>query len=324
MEIQELKQFLPEYAERTLQKAEKGYYVCPYCGSGHKRNRTAALKVYKDGWFKCFSCGEYGDIFNLIGQVENKTFIESMYRAQEMFGGCEVKPIQEKPTRKTNVRYKYKDYIEGCAKNVNKAKDYLKKRGFTSKDAKRFNLGYDIENDAIVIPYGKTCSYFIRRSVKGKSFYKPPGAEAGPEPIYNVAALKEDKPCFVCESPIDAISVMVASEYNAVAIGGTGIKKLLDYIDANKIKAPIIVSLDDDEDKERNAGLESAKVLMGELAGRRIPYAFAKYSKDQYPKTQRKDANDMLNSRREIFENDLKTNARKVELIRYFMTNDFI
>lgn len=322
MELKNYKGYLPEYAERTLQRASQGFYVCPYCRSGEKRNKTAALKVYRN-YFKCFSCDKMGDIFDLVGEIEGLTFSESTNRVRELFEGYSPRPAEEKE-RKTNVRNKYKDYIEQCQKDAAKAKEYFVKRGFTMKDVARFRLGYDKNTNGIVIPYGRDYSYYLWRSVTEKKFDKPKSSEAGPEPIYNRCALQKTVPCFICESPIDAISIMAVSECNAIAIGGIGVRKLMDYIDQKGVKAPLIVSLDDDDDKERNAGLESAKVLMGELMGRRIPFVFARYSKELYPKTRHKDANDMLCSRREVFENDIKDNVHRVLLVQTLMEQGLI
>lgn len=323
MDTNDLKGYLPDYLNTITEKASRGYYVCPFCGSGKKRNQTAALKVYSGSRYNCFSCNAHGDIFTLIGEMEHLTFKESLNRANELFGSYSPRPAETKE-RKNNVKNKYKDYIERCTKNASKAKEYFKKRGFSKADIERFQLGYDVETNGIVIPYGRDYSYYLWRSVTEKKFDKPRSSEAGPEPVYNSCALQSHVPCFICESPIDAMSVMAASKYNAIAIGGTGVKKLLDYIDSKGVKAPLIVSLDDDDDKERNAGLENAKILMGELAGRRIPYVFAQYSKDGYPKTRHKDANEMLCSRRELFERDLEENVRRVTLAQTLMESGLI
>ena len=107
MDINDYKGYLPEYARRTLPVASKGFYVCPFCRSGEKRNKTAALKIYDDR-FKCYSCDKFGDIFNLVGEVEQLTFAESVRRVEEMFGGQPIKPVKKRE-RKHNVRDKYKD-----------------------------------------------------------------------------------------------------------------------------------------------------------------------------------------------------------------------
>lgn len=47
-----------------------GFINCPF----HKEN-TASMKIYKDSYY-CFGCGESGDIFSFIGDMDNLTFKE--------------------------------------------------------------------------------------------------------------------------------------------------------------------------------------------------------------------------------------------------------
>ena len=67
-----VKNNLREYVERiTDAGSQKGFYVCPFCGSGTGTNHTAAFSINRDGQhYKCFACGEYGDIFDLISKIE--------------------------------------------------------------------------------------------------------------------------------------------------------------------------------------------------------------------------------------------------------------
>ena len=314
---------LPEYVEQITKTSGRKHYVCPICGSGSKRKKTGAFYIYEDKFFKCFSCNTFGDIFDLVGAIEHLDKKAAFRRVAEMYGEAPIPQKKPKRTKKVNTKDLFKDYINQCFADRGET-DYFAKRGFSEKDVERFSLGYDKKNDAIVIPYSKANAYYIRRNVKRKAFYKPPADIAGPEPVYNQAALKEKKVCFICESPIDAISIMSASDYSAIAIGGTGITKLLEYIDKYGVKAPLVVSLDDDEDSERNVGRDTAKELMGELAVRRIPFVFASYSKDKYPKSRRKDANDMFVSNRDMFIKDLDSNATTAEFFRFLQRKGMI
>lgn len=62
-DLDSIKQRLREELEPSKQR---GFYFCPLCGSGRGANGTAAFSVERDGIHgKCFSCGFYGDIFDL-------------------------------------------------------------------------------------------------------------------------------------------------------------------------------------------------------------------------------------------------------------------
>ena len=88
MNLDDLKPYLREYVERITEKSrnQRDQYVCPFCGSGTGKHRTGAFTVFPDHHFKCFSCGETGDIFDLIEKYENLTKHEATQRAIELFG----------------------------------------------------------------------------------------------------------------------------------------------------------------------------------------------------------------------------------------------
>ena len=72
---EELKQLLPDYLELLEEQGKvesrgEGYYVCPFCNSGDKKNYTAAFHI--DGTrYNCFACSKHGDIFDLVAHMEN-------------------------------------------------------------------------------------------------------------------------------------------------------------------------------------------------------------------------------------------------------------
>ena len=82
-----LKKYLTEYVQSVTRKSKgANMYVCPLCNSGAGKNGTGAFSI-KDGirW-TCFSCGEAGDIFDLIGKVENITdYTQQLKKASELF-----------------------------------------------------------------------------------------------------------------------------------------------------------------------------------------------------------------------------------------------
>lgn len=70
---QECKERLAEYVETHLEKSKGKQYCCPICGSGTGKHRTGALTLIPNsttGW-KCFSCNNGGNIFNLHGLINN-------------------------------------------------------------------------------------------------------------------------------------------------------------------------------------------------------------------------------------------------------------
>lgn len=311
-ELEELKSRLPSYVLSVTtpdRKAGKNMYKCPLCGSGtHGANSDGAFGIFDHGkkW-KCFACGKSGDIFNLIGLLEGVSdFPAQIKRASEVTGFTVTDTEEEfKEVRKPKTRH-FKTYIEACKRTADKT-DYFKKRGFSEDTVKRFNLGYDPKEQAIVIPYDKDGAYYVIRSVREKKFRMA----GGPEPIYNKNALYDaSKPCFICESQLDAISIMEAGREacNAIATGGsTKVDKLIEQLKAKRPTAKLILSYDNDSHGEE-ATTKTAK----ELKALNIPFLTAIYTLDAY-EGPKKDANELLNTNREQLIADVMENIKIVE-----------
>lgn len=66
IDLEALKQCLPQYAESITEKRKYGKYNCPICGSGKRENGTPAFNLYQDNTkAHCFSCGFDGSIIDL-------------------------------------------------------------------------------------------------------------------------------------------------------------------------------------------------------------------------------------------------------------------
>lgn len=322
---EELRAGLSRYVNQiteTDRRAGHGMYKCPLCGSGSGRGRDSngAFSIMKDGkGWKCFSCQQGGDIFTLIGLHEGLTeFKDQAARAAEISGITLFTEFTQetKQTKKADIMTvtreteKYKDYIESCKAAASKT-DYFKSRGFSDEDVERFSLGYDEAKSVIVIPYDQTGSYYITRSVQGKEFRKPKSDEAGVEPVYNRAALYSGLPCFVCESPIDAISLIIAGggKCGAIALGGTGSSKLIDQVKAKEPTATLILSFDNDD-----AGKKATATAAEDLKALNIPYIIASYDLEAY-EGDKKDANDLLRANKSQLEADVLNNIEELERI---------
>ena len=74
-----LKPFLIDYVNEITQLSRNGgknQYICPFCNSGTGRNGTGAFTYYPDTkTYKCFACGEHGDIFTLYAKLNNLSLI---------------------------------------------------------------------------------------------------------------------------------------------------------------------------------------------------------------------------------------------------------
>ena len=66
-----LKPLLIDYIrEVTTQSKGKDQYIFPFCNSGTGHNGTGAFTYYPDSHtYKCFACGEYGDMYTNVYTV---------------------------------------------------------------------------------------------------------------------------------------------------------------------------------------------------------------------------------------------------------------
>lgn len=322
---EELKPRLKDYVESITSKSKgANMYVCPICGSGTGHNHTGAFSIdRKDpNRFKCFSCGLSGDIFDLIGAVENITDpLEQLKRAGELYG-IEVtgRPTAEEEFREVaqnqpkNERYTHIDihtntythtgtegnlaYYRECQSHL-KETDYHTQRGISEGVANRFMLGYDSQYtkstggavwQALIIPTGYY-SYVARNTdpqADSKNRYRKTGQAT---PLNYKALQTATKPIFIVEGELDALSIIEAGG-EAIGLGSTANIDLFinNYIKKTKPAQPLVLALDNDE-----KGQTATQKLEEELAKLGVPTYRLNPAGDY------KDANEALIKDREAF-----------------------
>lgn len=164
MNLDDLKPYLREYVERITERSRgRDQYVCPFCESGTGRHRTGAFTVFPDHHFKCFSCGETGDLFDLIEKHENLTKSDATRRAIELFGSPSgyyfrkkdpVKrstPKKEQPRKPIAPPVEWQRAIMPIAERAAEyiftdkgtaAREYLHGRGIDDQTIKEKHIGY--------------------------------------------------------------------------------------------------------------------------------------------------------------------------------------
>ena len=269
-DLDRIKQRLREELEPSKQR---GFYFCPLCGSGKGSKGTAAFSIDKDGIHgKCFSCGFYGDIFDLQAartgtelQEATRAMIEkyepgTAHRTSAAEDFRSVSASTKPATAPAPVEAPPKADFSGEAARAHEAlsgssgEKYLQERGFTAETLERFKLGYEQNHyfagrgnyPAIVIPYDPTGHYIAWRAITEKHFDKPNTDKAGEEPVFNAGALYSGSPVFVVESQLCAISIEQEGG-RAVAIGGKGARKLIKQLEKKAPAGLLILSLDNDE-----------------------------------------------------------------------------
>lgn len=184
----ELKPYLPDYVERITERSrtQRNQYVCPLCGSGTGKNHTGAFTVFPDHHWKCFSCGETGDIIDLIQKIEHMTKPEAIKRAEDLFGlsgsvhtsTYQYVPVHEPVKKEVNIQDRrpiappeeWQRMIRKITQRASEvifedkgdpARNYLHGRGIDDQTIKEMNIGY--------IPY----SFYISNPVPKEKRRRP-------------------------------------------------------------------------------------------------------------------------------------------------------
>ena len=310
----ELKELLPDYMT-ILEEQDKtehrgdNYWVCPLCGSGEKRNYTAAFHI-NGTKYNCFSCGEHGDIFDLVGYMEGlpkcdfiKHYNRTLKIMRSYLDGNKPKKSRDEYIPEFTVPVDYTEYLHNCHKNVGQT-DYFKKRGLSNEIIDRFELGYDIKKNLATIPYNPDCKGYVDRVLwDSNSKYYKHGNE-----LFNINALYESgintwlSGCsdyvFVTEGQIDAMS-FVEIGLDAIGLGGVNeASRLMDQLKNHPCEKILVLALDNDK-----AGRRATGKFIEELAENELDQKYIVDS-DIYGKY--KDANEFLVADREGFIEKMK------------------
>lgn len=311
---EQLKEQLKPYVESITRKSKgANMYVCPLCGSGTGSHSTGAFSIKGTSW-KCFSCNEGGDIFDLIGKHEGITdYSEQLKRAGELFGVSidiyrataqedfreyQNPPKNEQYTHNNIHTTDYTQFFLQANRDIEKTSYH---RGLSIETLNRFKIGY-VESwrhpkapnapasPRLIIPTSKE-SYLARDTREQIPEEQKPYSKSkvGSIHLFNAKALQNaTKPIFIVEGELDALSIIeVGGE--AVALGTTTkVKSLLEVLKTKKPEQPLIIALDNDE-----AGEKAYKELSEGLRGLSIPF----YRLN--PAGEYKDANEALQGNRE-------------------------
>lgn len=266
--LERLKGYLRNYVETITQRSKSGMYICPLCGSGTGAHHTGALSIQKDGLrWKCFSCNQGGDIFDLYAAINRCDLSEATKGIIGLYGSAEaqIPPVQPKKTQAAapERRQDFREPIERyeTAMPGSKGEEYLISRGLKTDTLRRFRLGYDAAGHWVTIPYDPRGSYYGRRSVDPDPARKHEKLKGVRVPLFNPGALYAGDVCFVVESPLCAISIEQEGGRAVALSGSKGGKNLLtDQLRKKPTKAALVLCLDNDK-----TGRETTEALGKEL-----------------------------------------------------------
>ena len=120
--------------------------LCPFHGEKTPSFHISSSKQI----YKCFGCGEGGDVINFIMKMENLDFIDAVKLLASKCGIEVNTNMNEEDKLRIERSKKYQDihleaarfYFTNLLKGKNPGYDYLRKRGLDDKTIKKFGLGY--------------------------------------------------------------------------------------------------------------------------------------------------------------------------------------
>lgn len=317
------------FAEYLKPAKKRGTWVCPKCGNGTGDDGDGmSIDPHGDRLhLKCFKCGFYGDIIDVIKEdMHLGTDAEAFAAARDFFKiTIDDQPAPAREARKAQPAQKaqaahdvpqvqdaqevqapdFTNYFKTMAANITStgAAEYLSYRHISLETAQRFMLGFDMRFTgeaegqkkctaapwrALIIPTSKE-SYVARNTDKaaGKGDRY---RKVGQVHLFNARALTRDKgrALFLTEGEINALSIIEAGG-DAVALGSTSnVDKFTAQL--KEARRPIIIALDNDD-----AGKKATEKLADVLKRADIRYTIINVYGDH------NDANDALIADAEAF-----------------------
>ncbi|MEX2054459.1 MAG: DNA primase [Candidatus Colwellbacteria bacterium] len=136
----DLVEFIKGYLQlKPAGKNQKG--LCPF----HKEKTPSFIVSPERQMWRCFGCGEGGDIFKFVMRYENLEFYEALRVLAEK-AGVDLKQTSSADQRQLNNLYELvaaaKDIFELKLRSSNEAIEYLKSRGLTGQTVKDFEVGF--------------------------------------------------------------------------------------------------------------------------------------------------------------------------------------
>jgi DNA primase len=132
-----------------LKKSGSGFVgLCPF----HSENTPSFHVTPQLGIYKCFGCGESGDVFSFVMAMEGISFPESLRSLADRYGIDIPDEHNDGDDEQTRVRegiyhalkfaglYYYRQLLE--SDDAARAREYLHKRGYDKETIRSFGLGY--------------------------------------------------------------------------------------------------------------------------------------------------------------------------------------
>jgi DNA primase len=131
----------------VLKKAGKDYKgLCPF----HKEKTPSFYVNVEKGIYKCFGCGEGGDIFSFIQKVKGLNFVDTVAELANKYGVqlIESQSDRQQYDRRVHILMLHQQAAQYYMRQLadpeigRPAREYLKQRSISPQTIEKFELGY--------------------------------------------------------------------------------------------------------------------------------------------------------------------------------------
>lgn len=287
---------LEDIVERYLSLKETGYSkktrigLCPFHADRHP-----SLHVnVKEQYYKCFACGEGGDLFKFVQKMEGCNFREALKKLAGWYGLSDTddwQPVKYPPIRREqptkSVELINPIYVDNLLRNhqmvLGLLEEYVPDNEILRDTYKTFEVG--VASSFLPYDYNDLCNRLIfpihnergelvafagryQGDTKGTEIRKY--VNSPDSPVYHKSkilyglyqaqeAIKQHKFVYITEGYKDVLAMHAAGYRNTVAICGTALtEQHAEFL--SRYTRYAIVMLDGDEAGQTN-GLKSARLL---------------------------------------------------------------
>lgn len=223
---QQIKPFLLDYIKEVTTKSKgTNQYICPFCNSGTGRNATGAFTYYPDTHsYKCFACGEYGDIFALYAKMNNlslyddfRQIVDELEKKYYLTSSQPMPPPRVNPVQKTKPISSMNPTSKANT-NTSKSEPWVQLRSHVYQ-----NMNH--ENIAIKTIYRKPdeSKTAMWQRYEGRTLVK--GLNGLQLPLYHVYNITDNtKPVFIVEGEKDVETMEKLGYIATTSPNGAGSK----------------------------------------------------------------------------------------------------
>lgn len=312
------------YNDTALTKIKKsGENIMFCCPHHHESNPSCGIQVDYPYGYNCFSCGASGNLPQLVAHVvglpSEAHGIHFLMKHYVLVNPQERPPlnIEEildgKEGRGLNLISE-----EEIKKYTRKRHPYIKKRGFSERTLRKYEVGYDEVQRAITFPVRAsdgTVRFIKRRSVDRKNFLNQAGIRKK-DIIYGLYYLLQSPRKFtelyLTESETDTLACYEAKMPSGAILGRILFKEQVKELIKAGIKTVILFFDNDQHGIEATFQAYQLLSRMSPIRVKAVLYPNGQYGLDGLGVMKYKDANDLLLAKK-------LDKIKKVTFAEYYM-----